>query len=177
MKRLILLLGSLLFAISNISAASGLWVSVEDGFGANFPDKPTKIGAPTSKHAGYAYQLSQKFNNGGALLAITVVPLEAEITKYRAGEFLEASNAKFIESMGGQVNQAKTEWENFGDGRRKLSYEFWFKYNEVPLKGLGFWVMDKGAVIRVSVAYSKSLTKDQALVVESFLKSFVILPR
>lgn len=161
--------------ISSHVLAAGMWSNTEDGFGANFPVAPTRVGAATTQGAGYAYQSSQSFDNGGALFAITVVPVSSEIFKNKSKDFLEASNAAFVQSMGQKLSQAKVKWLKFGGNKKRLNYEFDFLYNGVSLKGVGFWIMDKNRAIRVSVAYTNTLTSQQARETISFLDSFFIL--
>lgn len=155
--------------------ANGQWTNVEDGFGANFPTTPTKVQAATAQGSGYAFQSVQSFDNGGALYAITVSPAPSKIPKNQSKEFLEASNAVFIKMMGQKLSQAKVEWLIFGDGRNKLNYECEFFYDGILFKGLGFWIMDRNRAIRVSVAYTNTLTKQQVREVVPFLDSFMTL--
>ena len=50
-----------------------------------------------------------------------------------------------------------------------------FSFNGLPLKGVGFWIIDDNRTIRVSVAYEKSLPNHDARTVTSFLDSFRLL--
>jgi len=168
---LILLIGTLIFT----DGVKGFWINAEDGFGADFPNPPTRIEAAMSLVSGYAYQSTKSFDKGGALFAITVASLPFNITKEMQTEFIEASNAGFIEFMGQNPSIAKVEWENFGNNRKRLRYAFDLFHDGIPLKGLGFWIMDTDRLIRVSVVYQQSLSKNKAREVISFLDSFVLL--
>ncbi len=169
---------SLFFAVLSFQVlAAGLWSNSADGFGAKFPQTPERVGAATSTGSGYAYQSSKSFSNGGALYAITVVPIPPNIAKEKPTEFLEASNAAFVKSMGQNPSSAKVKWARFVDDRKRLNYEFEFVYSGVPFKGYGFWIIDKNRAIRVSVSYTKSLSRNEVRETISFLDSFVILTK
>lgn len=165
----------LLTVISFQASASGLWVHPSDGFGANFPEPPTKREAAAYQESGYAYQGSKVFENGGALYSITVVTLPPKISRANINRFLEELNSGFIETMGQTSRKAKVKWAKFGDGRNRLSYEFDFEHDGIPVRGHGFWVADKNRVIRVSVSYTKSLNDHEVREALSFLDSFVLL--
>jgi len=161
--------------ISSYVVAQGLWINAVDGFGANFPTTPTRVEAASSQGSGYAYQSIQRFDNGGALFAITVTSAPSKFAKNRSKEFLEASNVTFIKMMGQKLSQAKVKWLTSKAGRNQLSYECDFFYDGVLFEGLGFWIMDRNRAIRVSVAYTNTLTSQQVSEVISFLDSFMIL--
>ena len=109
-------------AIAFQANATDFWTNTEDGFGADFPNPPVKFEA----QSGYAYQATMKFDNGVALLAITVVPVSSEITHGRHKEYLEGANAGFIKSMEGNPSHAKVEWVKYGENRKRLNYAFDF---------------------------------------------------
>lgn len=173
--RLGLLFSLLVAVISFQASASGLWVHPVDGFGANFPEPPTKREAATYQESGYAYQGSKIFENGGALFSITVVTLPPQISRAKINRFLEELNSRFIESMGQMPKKAKVKWAKFGDGRDRLSYEFDFELDGIPGQGRGFWIADKNRVIRVSVSYTKGLNDHEIREALSFLDSFVLV--
>ena len=154
--------------------ANTMWINEEEGFGAIFPNTPTKTDAATSQAAGYAYQYIQNFDSGVALLAITISSVSSKIAKNKTKEFLEASHSIFIEMLGMKPSQNKVKWLTFGDGRNQLKYECDFIYDGVLFNGVGFWIMDGNRAIRVSVAYTTTLTSQQAREVISFLDSFTI---
>ena len=157
------------------ASASGLWSNTSEGFGAIFPETPEKVSAATSQGAGYAYQSTKSFANGGALYAITIVPIPSAIKQSSFNSFLEMSNDAFVKSMGQDPKRAKANWYSFGDGRKRLDYDFRFTCNGIPFRGRGFWIIDRGRAIRVSVSYTESLTSKEAGEVLRFPESFVIL--
>ncbi len=175
---LLLFFCGLLFicVISSHVVAQGLWTNAEGGFGANFPTAPTRIEGATSQVSGYGYQSIQSIDDGGALFAISAVPVSSKIGKSNSKVFLEASHATFIKMMGKKPGQSKVKWLTFGDGRNRLSYEYDFFEDDISFKGLGFWIMDKNRAIRVSVAYTNTLLTSQPIrEAVSFLDSFMIL--
>ncbi len=166
---------AILFLVSSVPAlASELWFNASEGFGAIFPNAPEKNSVSSSQATSYAYQSVRNFNNGGALFAITISPIQFDPKKGDPMRFLEALNNEFIKLMGQNPNRAKTKWSSFGDGRKCLNYEFEFTYSGAPFKGRGFWVFDRGRAIRVSVAYTASLTPKETGEVLQFLPSYVM---
>lgn len=167
---------AILFLVASVSAsASEQWVNASEGFGANFPTTPERISVASSQSSGYAYQSVKNFSNGGALFAITISPIHFDQTKSDQMRFLEELNDGFIRIMGQNPNRAKTKWSSFGDGRNILNYEFEFTDSGAPFKGCGFWIFDNRRAIRVSVAYTKSLTSKEIREVLLFLPSFVMV--
>jgi len=167
---------SLFFSVISFQVlAADIWSNLAEGFGAKFPQIPEKISAVTSTGSGYAYQSSKKISNGGALYAITVAPILPNIPKVNVTEFLETSNDAFVISMGQNPSNAKVKWVKFGDNRKRLNYEFDFVYGEVPFKSYGFWIVDRNRAIRVSVSYTKNLSRNKVRETISFLDSFMFL--
>jgi len=168
----------LLFLFSALSfqaAATGIWVSQNDKFGANFPETPIRLDAATKDTTGYAYQSYKIFENGGALYSITVVTIPPEITSNKINKHLQDLNAEFIKTMGQRPASAKVTMGKFGDGRSRLDYEFDFQHDGIPFKAHGYWLNDKKRIIRVSVAYTKNLKTRDAQIVLLFLDSFVLI--
>lgn len=163
--------------IKKSASASGFWSNASEGFGAIFPKKPKKVSAATSQVAAYAYQSEKNFSNGGALYGITIVPLPSvrNESTFNTFSFLEMSNEGFVKSIGGDPRRAEAKRKRFRDGRKRLDYDLRFRYEGIPCRGRGFWIIDRGRVIRVSVSYTESLTSEEAVEVLGFLESFVIL--
>lgn len=168
-------LAILFLGVSVSALASEQWFNASEGFGARFPNAPERVSAASSQSAGYAYQSIKNFNNGGALFAITISPIQFDLTRGDPMRFLEALNNEYIKLMGQNPNRAKTKWSSFGDGRKYLSYEFEFTDSGAPFRGSGFWVFDNGRAIRVSVAYTESITPKEVREVLQFLPSFVMI--
>lgn len=169
---------AILFLVALVSAsasASEQWVNVSEGFGANFPTTPERTSVASSQSSNYAYQSVKNFSNGGALFVISISPIHFDQTKSDPMRFLEALNNEFIKLMGQNPNRAKTKWSSFGDGRKILNYEFEFTDSGAPFKGRGFWIFDNRRIIRVSVAYTESLTPKEIREVLQFLPSFVMV--
>lgn len=166
---------ALLFIVPLYISAGELWSSTIEGFGAMFPNNPEKVGAATSRGPGHAYQSAERFRNGGALYAITVVPVPSSIKPASFDAFLEGSHDAFVKSMGGDPGLDTVSWSTFGDERERLDYSFDFTYSGIPFTGRGFWIMDRGRAIRVSVSYTQSLTPKEIDEALRFPDSFVIL--
>ncbi len=162
---------------SSTAASSGLWVSAEDGFGANFPADPTRVDAATAQGTGYVYQYVQSFDNGAAIFAITVVPSLSEAEKKYQKVTLETIHSEALRLIGVPPDQNKFEWVLFGDGKNRLNYEFDCMYDGSLFKGLGFWIIDGNRAIRVSIAYTGTLSNQQIRKASSFLDTFAIFSR
>lgn len=173
--RTYLLYGLLFYIVPMFVSADEFWSDKTEGFGAMFPVTPEKVGASTSQTTGHAYQSAKGFQNGGALYAITVVSVPSNIKADGFQAFLEGSHNAFVQSMGGDSDKDSVEWLSFGAGRERLAYNFDFIYSGIPFTGQGFWIMDKGRAIRVSVSYMQSLTSEETEKVLLFPESFVIL--
>ncbi|WP_410474402.1 hypothetical protein [Guyparkeria sp. TX1] len=162
---------------SRSTGASGLWSSESGRYAAMFPSPPKRVGAATGVVEGYSYQSAKRFNNGGALYAITIIPLPEGINDANSKMFVEKSNDAFVQAMGQNPGDAKASWRGFGDSRERLDYDFRFLFSGVPFKGRGFWLVDRENYIRVSVSFSESLSSKNKDRVLSFLDSFVLVTK
>lgn len=174
--RLFVFLAAILLSVN--TQASGVWVSSEGEFGANFPNEPNKIGGETSLISAYAYQSVKEFVGGLVLYSIAVTPITIKVTPEEEKAYLYQVNTGFVKSMGQDPSVTNTKLDKFESGRNRLNYDFGYDVQGVPLmKTYGFWLVDKNRAIRVSISYTKGLsTKDQHAAL-SFLDSFMLITK
>jgi len=151
------------------------WKNSENGFRADFPTPPKRKSASSTLGTSYAYQSTKKFSAGGALYAITVTPLPSEIKKDDHSNFLVASNTEFAKNMRQTSSGAKAKWGKCANGLNCLIYRFDYSYSKSPFTAFGFWIINKNRIIRVSVSFSKYLSKEEVREVASFVDSFALL--
>jgi hypothetical protein len=157
------------------ASASRLWSNKTEGFAAAFPDTPEKVEAVTGQAAAHAYQCTKSFTNGGALYAITVFQIPSTIKENSLNSFLEMSHDAYLKSMAQDPKKAKVSWSSFGDGRKRLDYDCEYAIKSIPFKERGFYIIDRGRSIKVSISYTESLTSKEANEAVIFLQTFVLI--
>jgi len=164
------------FQLSAKAQAAEVWVSRTDGFGANFPSAPQKVGAESSTVSAYAYQSAKEFSSGIVLYSIAVTPLTSDVKPEDEKTYLAQLNSDFVKTMGQDPRVMHARWSKFGTKINRLNYEFDYDLQGVPLmKTYGYWLVDRGRVLRVSVSYTKTLSdKDRRTTLE-FLDSFALI--
>ena len=174
-KRYCIVFIVIILLFSNYGYTQKIWIDDNGEYGARFPNEPKKINATTTAIKAYGYQCIKQYSNGGALFGFIVTISPEKITDANTKIFLEESNASFIKSLGQDPKNGKTKWGKFGDGRPKLTYELSFTNDDIPFRGIGYWIIYKGRAIRVSVSYMNTLSKKDINQAKEFLETFTIL--
>lgn len=85
---------------------------------------------------------------------------------------MEDAHVAFLQTIGASAENSVTRWTTFGNGAPSLQYEVEFAFNAVPIVGRGFWIVDRGRGIKVSVAYPQALSPESAAVASYFPATF-----
>lgn len=150
------------------------WSDEARGFGARFPGQPDRVGMSTTSEAGYAYIFVKKERErGGATYTIMVTPLPIKLTPAFHTKYLEARNRQYVQ-MAIDPASAYSSWDRFGGDRKRLNYKFKYAQDGMTLTAQGFWIIDRGRSIKVGVAYTNDLPKDQLTQTLAFPETFFL---
>lgn len=155
------------------SATLPLWRSEVDGFAAQFPATPSRVGAEAVGGGGRGYV--SPFERISAASGVMVVPLEFTLDSASKRRFSVASHRSFLQSLAIPDDSTRLSWAPFGSGREVLEYENRFVHEGVAVIGRGFWLVDGRRIFRVYVTYPRELAESDAADVTQFLRTFVLL--
>jgi hypothetical protein len=161
------------------AARPAMWFSAEDKFGARFPSTPDRLDASSPLGHGYAYQSVTTTATGGTLFAITVMPpqpvMVSPSTQLEKDRLLRLFVDDFASGLGVSPDQVTIRFKPFGRGQRRLEYSFRFIAEGVEFIAEGYSIISAGRLIRVSVAFTSTLSEEEVRTAHDFLGSFAVV--